>query len=135
MLPPSRHIQVGQSPRKGRGVYARGPITAGQLIERVPVLVLPAEQCAAIDQTLLYNYVYGWGLSGNSYALPLGMGCLYNHSYRPNARYAMDAEADTMDFLALRDIEAGEEIRVNYNGHPQDRSPLWFEVDPEPEPG
>ena len=33
-----------------------------------------------------------------------------------------------VQFKALRDIAAGEEITVNYNREPQDRSPVWFEV-------
>ena len=31
-------------------------------------------------------------------------------------------------FTALRDIEPGEEITVNYNGKPKSRSAVWFEV-------
>jgi SET domain-containing protein len=60
-------------------------------------------------------------------ALALGYGSLYNHSYRPNARYDDDAQA-AMVFLALRSIAAGEEITINYNGDPEDRAPVGFEV-------
>jgi len=31
-------------------------------------------------------------------------------------------------FVALRDIEAGEEITVNYNGRPSGRAKVGFEV-------
>lgn len=34
----------------------------------------------------------------------------------------------TIDFVALRDIAAGEEIRTSYNGNPVDRKRVWFEV-------
>ena len=57
----------------------------------------------------------------------LGYGSLYNHSYRPNARYD-DEEGRIMVFTALRDIGRGEEITVNYNGEPGDETPVGFEV-------
>ena len=31
-------------------------------------------------------------------------------------------------FVALRDIAAGEEIVMNYNGEPTDLTPVWFEL-------
>ena len=60
-------------------------------------------------------------------ALALGYGSLYNHSYRPNARYD-DVGQRTKLFTALRAIEPGEEITINYNGDPEDGSPVGFEV-------
>ncbi len=57
----------------------------------------------------------------------LGYGSLYNHSYSPNARYE-DANPRTKLFIALRDIQPGEEIVVNYNADPNDRSDVGFAV-------
>jgi hypothetical protein len=37
-------------------------------------------------------------------------------------------QEQVIEFFALRNIEAGEEILVNYNGDPADDSPLWFRV-------
>lgn len=33
-----------------------------------------------------------------------------------------------LDLIAYRDIEVGEEITANYNGSPDDKSPIWFDV-------
>ena len=63
---------------------------------------------------------------GRAPALALGYGSLYNHSYRPNARYE-DVGPRTKSFLAIRDI-GGEEITVNYNGKPRSRTAVWFDV-------
>jgi len=60
-------------------------------------------------------------------AIALGYGSLYNHSYTPNAHYR-DIGRRSKEFLAVRDIAAGEEITVNYNGDPQDRTAVDFEV-------
>ena len=57
----------------------------------------------------------------------MGYGSLYNHSYRPNAR-CDDESGQTKVFRALREIAPGEEIVVNYNGEPEDETPVWFKV-------
>src|SRR4051812_37583625 len=46
--------------------------------------------------------------------------------YKPNARYD-DAGPQTKEFTALKDIRPGEEITVNYNGEPRNRSAVWFD--------
>ena len=109
---------------KGRGVFARRPIEAGEVIETCPVLVLPSGSIED-DSAGLGAYVFEWGRG--RLALALGYGSLYNHSYRPNARYA-DLPDRTKLFTAIRDIAAGEEITVNYNGEPGDETPVGFDV-------
>ena len=52
-----------------------------------------------------------------------------NHSYTPNARYDLDDEDDVIELTALVDLPAGAEVLVNYNGDPDDRGPLWFDVE------
>jgi SET domain-containing protein len=32
--------------------------------------------------------------------------------------------------VALRDIEAGEEVTTNYNGNPDNLKPVWFDAQP-----
>jgi len=115
-------IEVKRIKGKGRGVFAKQFIPAGTVIERVPVLVFPMDNPLA-DR--LSDYVFMWGRG--TVALALGYGSLYNHSYTPNARYD-DIRQQSKEFTAIRDIEAGEEITVNYNGEPGDNSEVWFEV-------
>lgn len=125
-------IEVKQVKGKGRGVFARRPIPEGAVIERVPVLVLPFDDIKnRTDWTDLAGYCFLWG--EGTVALALGYGSLYNHSFRPNARYD-DVPPRSKVFRALRAIEAGEEITVNYNGDPADLSPLDFEVIEPPDP-
>ena len=124
---PSAAIEVKRVRGKGRGVFARRPIRLGAVIERVPLLVLPVGDVmrGPDDWTALGSYVFECG--EGSVALALGFGSLYNHSFRPNARYDDEGRLAKV-FTALRDISPGEEITVNYNGDPGDRSPVWFEV-------
>src|SRR3954471_15134659 len=112
-------IEVKRIRGKGRGVFARRLIRKGEVIEVVPMIVLTAEEFeAGVSSTSLSNYFFAWGK--NSVALALGYGSLYTHSYRPNARYD-DVGPRTKEFTALRDIEPGREITVNYNGEPRSR--------------
>jgi uncharacterized protein len=122
----SELVYVKRVPGKGRGVFARQSIRKGTIIERVPIILVPLSQIAGgKDNPFLSSYCFVRNRS--AYAVALGYGSLYNHSYTPNARYR-DGAASTMFFRALRDIEAEEEITVNYNGDPKDKTPLWFDV-------
>lgn len=121
----SELVCVKKSPGKGRGVFARRPIRAGQTIERVPVFLIPLKEIAGGRKNPeLAHYFYLWNRT--HVALTLGYGSLYNHSYKPNAQYRHGQMA--MTYYALRDIAEGEEITVNYNGDPEDRSPMIFSV-------
>ncbi len=119
-------ILVKQIKGKGRGVFARRPIVRGEVIEQVPMIVMPGTEFEqGLSSTLLADYCFAWG--DNQVALALGYGSIYNHSYTPNARYD-DVGPRTKVFTALRAIEPGEEITVNYNGKPRSRSRVWFRV-------
>src|SRR5690606_31276913 len=115
-------IEVKRTKQKGRGVFARTFIPQDAIIERVPVLVIPSEDIESSD---LANYAFVWG--ARTVAIALGFGSLYNHSYTPNARYE-DENPRVKTFIALRDIQPGEEITVNYNGEPNDRTDVGFKV-------
>lgn len=119
-------IRVGPSKGRGRGVFARRHFAAGELIEQVPVLVIPAEQWRHVAQTVLLNYCFSWGADSQHAALALGFGSLYNHSYHPNATYVKRLAEALIDFVALRAIDSGQEITINYNGSPTGQEPMWF---------
>ena len=120
-------IYFGPSELQGRGVFAARKIEAGEIIEICPVLVFPKSQLADLRKTIFDDYYFDWGNEGDFYALALGYGSLYNHSYEANADYDMDFESDTIDITCIREISPGEEITINYNGFPGDRSKVWFE--------
>ena len=122
----SASIGIKRIKGKGRGVFARRLIKKGELIEKVPMLVLSVEEYHdGIGKTSLANYCFAWGQ--DTVALALGYGSLYNHSYKPNARYD-DVAPQTKEFTALRDIQSGEEITVNYNAEPKSHAAVWFDV-------
>ncbi|MEH1859511.1 MAG: SET domain-containing protein [Nostoc sp.] len=117
---------VGNTNLKGRGVFAQKRFLKGEIIERVPVVLIPAEQVEFLDKTILGNYYYDW--EDKAAAIALGLSSLINHSYHPNSYYVKKFADRELDLIAYRDIEAGEEITANYNGSPDDKSPIWFDV-------
>lgn len=125
MMIQSDAIQVKRSPGKGRGVFARRDIKKGDVIESVPVLLIPADAVVdGIHNKSLGKYYYWW--DKKTLAVSLGYGSLYNHSYKPNASY--EHGSGKITYRALRDIPKGEEICINYNYDPKDMAELNFKV-------
>jgi SET domain-containing protein len=91
------------------------------------MIVLPEEDFQKIHDSTLHDYYFLWGDEENQCAIALGFGSLYNHDYEPNARYFVDPEEETMEIYATKEIFPGDEITVTYNGHPDDKSLVWFE--------
>lgn len=123
---PSLYIAVSRL--GGRGVFTSADISEGSIIEVSPAIVMPKADREYLDKTGLYDYYFIWGKDDHQCAIVLGYGSMYNHAYEPNAEYSADYEANTLDFFALRNIKAGEEITVNYNGNPEEHDKLWFKV-------
>lgn len=123
-------LVVGPSPGKGRGVFAGRRFREGETLEEAPVIVVPGREIEHLERTVLQDYYFLWGDDEGDAALLLGICALCNHSYRPNAVFRLQPEAGTIRFVALRDIEAGEEITTNYNGAPDNDKRVWFDAQP-----
>ncbi|MEB1806690.1 MAG: SET domain-containing protein [Bacillaceae bacterium] len=107
-----------------RGVFATQDIKKGELFHEAPVVPVPNEQHEFLEQTILGDYVYEYGI--NHTAIVLGYGMLFNHSYEPNATYEINFDNHTFDYYAYKDIKKGEEVFINYNGEVDNDDPLWF---------
>ncbi|MBP1155720.1 MULTISPECIES: SET domain-containing protein [unclassified Paenibacillus] len=114
-----------------RGVFATQDISKGALIHEAPVIPYPNEDHDFIEKTILADYVYEYG--ANHTAILLGYGSLFNHSYTPNATYDINFNNHTFEFYAYTDINAGDEILINYNGEVDCDDPLWFNEEDEAE--
>jgi hypothetical protein len=119
----------------GRAVFARRGLREGEIFERVPALLIPKSQVfgggevAQRAGVAISWYVFTWIHPEREYVgLSLGYGSIYNHSETPNAKYQMHLP-DIMAFFALRTIQAGEEITINYRGDAAEtQSDLGFEA-------
>lgn len=119
----------------GRAVFARRDLADGEIFERVPVLLVPKKQVFGSHEiarragVAISWYVFTWIRPDEELVgLSLGYGSIYNHSETPNAKYRMHLP-DVMEFFAIRAIQAGEEITINYRGDQADtKSDIGFEA-------
>lgn len=120
-------IYIATSEGKGRGVFTNEKINSGTVIEIAPVIVMSLADRKLLDQTLLHDYIFEWGYDCSQCAMALGWVPVYNHSYNSNCEYEMDFEEQIISIKAMRDIEQGEELFINYNGDWDDEKPVWFD--------
>lgn len=119
-------VKIGKSEKLGiRGILAAANFKAGETIEVCPIIPLEPDDWDKIKNSILYYYYFDW--EDDRYALPLGYGALYNHSFEPNAKYEFDEPNGNLIFIALKNIKEGEEITINYNYDPEDNAPIdWL---------
>jgi uncharacterized protein len=120
---------IADSDLGGRGVFTDALILKNETIEICPVIVMKLGEMSILDKTTLYDYYFLWGDDQDQCVIALGYGSLYNHFVPSNADYGMDFDGQTIEIFAMRDIQAGEEITINYHGDPFDESPTWFMTD------
>jgi uncharacterized protein len=123
-----KYLNIKSTINKGRGVFTNEKIAAGTVIEESPVIVMSAEDRKLLDKTLLHDYIFEWGVSKDKCCMALGLVPMYNHSYQSNCEYFMDFEDESIQVKTVREIAAGEELTINYNGDWNDQKKIWFEV-------
>jgi len=97
---------------KGRGVYTQYSITRGDRVHECTMLVYPR---GVRPDRFMKRYVWEWRDGRRvTDAICLGMGSLFNHSPKPNVSSRRLFKSCRMIFTALRDIQDGEELLVDY---------------------
>jgi SET domain-containing protein len=119
---------IGNSVKKGRGVFTSKNIPENTVIEISPVIVMNNGDRKLIDQTLLHDYIFEWGEDLAQCCMALGYVAMYNHSYQSNCEYEMNYEEDMITIKTIRFIESGEELFINYNGNWNNKKRVWFDV-------
>lgn len=114
---PPRKIIIKDAGEKGAGVFAVEAIPEGDVIETCHVVDIPNGSLR--DYGFLWREE--WGVKS---VLPLGNGCIYNHSSKPNATWRQHSTTKSMEFIAIRDIAPGDEICTFYgpDAYWQDKS-------------
>jgi SET domain-containing protein len=126
----ARHVAlyISSSPSRGKGVFTSAKIPAETIIETAPVIVMDAKDRVLLDQTLLHDYIFEWGEDSSQCAMALGWIPMFNHAAPANCEYFMDFEEEIMFVKTVRNIDAGEELFVNYMGDYNNFSKPWFSV-------
>ncbi len=112
----------------GKGVFTSEDIKAETVVEISPVVVMSEEERKLLDQTRLHDYIFEWGHEKKQCCMALGFVPIYNHSYESNCEYEMDYETESISIRAVKNIRAGEELFINYNGDWNNDKPVWFDA-------
>jgi hypothetical protein len=124
---------VISDPSFGRTLITVRDIAAGENLGEAPARVIPTqalEEFGKVDALTDLSHTWGYGLP----ALVLGLPAMVNHSNAANAFYKENRKRRTISLVAYRDIPAGHEVSMNYNGHPDDKSPLDWQPSERAEP-
>jgi len=121
-------LYITQSPSRGRGVFIAEALDNKSLIEICPLLIIPSKQVSTIHQTIFHDYYFLLPDSDGAACIPLGYGCLYNHSEAPNAEVRVDLESQQIEIHAIKNILAGAEIFIDYQDGDRAFEAVWFEV-------
>lgn len=115
-----RKVTVKTSPGKGLGCFATQRIAKDEIFEECYLLTI--EQVPEVDLFRDYRFDFPQGDEPTmEQVLPMGFGCIYNHSDTPNAGWRnhpdwKQMEVKIFQFYATRDIYPGEEICTYYGG-------------------
>jgi SET domain-containing protein len=114
LIYPSKCI-VKPSPGKGLGVFATELIREDEIIEECHLLTIPDNALLFVGE-LFVDYRFNWPKKGKTLeqVLPLGFGCIYNHSDNNNAIWKDHPTEKLFQFIAIQDILPGEEIYTYY---------------------
>ena len=120
-------VYVSTSEQLGgiRCIKAARDIKAGELLESCPIILLAFGELEHYDKTILTNYNYEWDDENDAFVL--GYCVLTNHSFSANAMYKRNFEKKEMEYYAVKDIKKDEEVLINYNGKPDDITPLKYD--------
>ncbi|MFX1392219.1 MAG: SET domain-containing protein-lysine N-methyltransferase [Promethearchaeota archaeon] len=121
------------SPKKDRGLVSKDFIKKGTILENAPVILLSNKDHNLIKDTILNNYIFEWDKpddeSEYKNAIVMSPCEFLNHSYDPNISYEKNFKERTIKFIAIKDIQPGEELTINYNGKLNDLNPVWFDLE------
>lgn len=104
--------------KRGWGVFCRKRIPKGKVFEVAPVIYLPRKYLNRFSNTPVDSYRFEYW--GNTTAIVLGYGSLYNHAKDANCEYRINRRSKTFSFYATKDIPANTEILHDYNWDEED---------------
>jgi SET domain-containing protein len=113
-ISPPTKIYLKDSPLHNLGVFSSQKIKKDEVIDTCPFLSFPQNSKEKIPVFSNYTFCYPCSVNWHTHALVLGYGSYYNHSEKPNVNWRTNEDNKTFIYFAIRDIEEGEELLINY---------------------
>jgi SET domain-containing protein len=114
-------LKVRKSEIEGRGVFIDAKVEEGDLLEKAPVVpyeTSPREPHEWDSANILMSKYHGFGNWFNEdrfSVMALGYACFYNHSSEPNVKIVKNLKDLTISFIAIKNIDYGEECLIDYS--------------------
>jgi SET domain-containing protein len=108
-------VEIKIDPKKGRGVFAADKFKKGELIEACHLILLDLKDVFGNLEGYVYQY------SKSQAAVALGNGSLLNHSDQANSDFYFNYKNQMLLIKALREIQSGEEVTIDYRYSSEDR--------------
>jgi SET domain-containing protein len=109
------YVAPSTLPGAGRGLFARVPLSAGDRLAVVGVLV---RRDSAADRYTAFADEYKFRV-GDYLLIPCGVAGMANHSAQPNLEKVVDGDAVYLELL--RDVDADEELCFAYSDYARER--------------
>lgn len=118
-------LEIRYTPEMGRGVYAVSAIAAHTVVGEYHALRLPSAEAAAIRGGTLSRFWFE-DVDGSA-SVVFGLIELVNHSLTPNCdrSWHQGPGGEIVRLYAIRDIEAGEQLFIDYKFDGSASDPAW----------
>ncbi len=101
------------------GVFTKKDIAQYDVIQESPYCTFPEEEVEEAPTIERYTYTSDVSSEVDEMVLGFGFAPLFNHSVEPNCAYILDTVNEVMRHYAINDIQAGEELFIDY-GYEED---------------
>ena len=124
--PAASPITIHLTASMGRGVFAARAIAAREDLGIFHTIWLPPREVLLMKGSTLANFWFEDDEDGSALVV-LGFIELINHSTHPNAdrSWRTTPEGEVVTLFALRDIEAGEQLFIDYKFDAGASNPHW----------
>lgn len=108
----NKNLYIKESNISGFGVFTSDYIESDTIIEECHHLPLYLN---GLNSKEYKNYRFNFPKDNPKfYSIPLGYGCIYNHSDQNNTTWEIDIERNLFIFRSIKQIKPDEEICTNY---------------------
>ena len=113
---PHPALVVRSSKTHGLGVYTREALPAGTVVERCAILESMVRRTPEHPRSAMDRYTFfSWKPYPDIGFMPAGFGTMYNDAGRCcNVVHSLDMDRRCLTFTTVRDLEAGEELLMDY---------------------
>ena len=108
------NVYIASSDIHRWGVFTKKPIAQYDVIQESPYCTFPEEEIQQAPTLERYTYAADASSEVDEIVLGFGFAAMFNHSADANVAYILDPVNEVMRHYATVDIDAGEELVIDY---------------------